>query len=112
MCSRHSWGLRLLLAPASFRTCGIACLPQVSATTLDDVWYPLIKKKGQNKKPVAAEAAVNSDLSARYRIVPRADQVSQASGVSKHQAFRYLLHYVMSVLSSTIPPVLSQISFF
>lgn len=63
--------------------CLLTCT-QVSATTLDDVWYPLIKKKGQNKRPVAAQAAVSSDLSARYRIVPRATQADQASEASKH----------------------------
>ncbi|CAM9438188.1 unnamed protein product, partial [Ectocarpus fasciculatus] len=51
---------------------------KVAATTLDDIWYPLIKKKGLNKKPVAAEASGLSDLSARYRIIPRSNQVAQA----------------------------------
>ncbi|CAN0082411.1 unnamed protein product [Pylaiella littoralis] len=51
---------------------------KVSATTLDDVWFPLIKKKGLNKKPVGAEASGLSDLSATYRIIPRASQISQA----------------------------------
>ncbi|CAM9263098.1 unnamed protein product, partial [Hapterophycus canaliculatus] len=51
---------------------------RVAATTFDDIWFPLIKKKGLNKKPVAAEASGLSDLSARYRIIPRASQVAQA----------------------------------
>lgn len=55
---------------------------QVSATTLDDVWFPLIKKKGLNKKPVAAQASMLSDLSAKYKIVPRSSQVSQATEVN------------------------------
>lgn len=57
-------------------------LMQVAATTLDDVWFPLIKKKGLNKKPVAAQASMSSDLSARYKIIPRSNQVSQAVEVS------------------------------
>lgn len=55
---------------------------QVAATTLDDVWFPLLKKKGLNKKPVAAQASMSSDLSARYKIIPRSNQVSQAMEVS------------------------------
>ncbi|CBJ28322.1 conserved unknown protein [Ectocarpus siliculosus] len=51
---------------------------KVAATTLDDVWYPLIKKKGLNKNSVAAGASGLSDLSARYRIIPRSNQVAQA----------------------------------
>ncbi|CAN0396228.1 unnamed protein product, partial [Ectocarpus sp. 12 AP-2014] len=51
---------------------------KVAATTLDDIWYPLVKKKGPNKKPVAAGASGLSDLSARYRIIPRSNQVAQA----------------------------------
>lgn len=72
--------------PLHLATTGVI---QVSATTLDDVWFPLIKKKGLNKKPVAAQASVLSDLSARYKIVPRASQLSQAAQVK--------------VLSSIIP---------
>lgn len=50
----------------------------MAATTFDDIWFPLIKKKGLNKKPVAAEVSGLSDLSARYRIIPRASQLAQA----------------------------------
>ncbi|CAN0063935.1 unnamed protein product, partial [Sphacelaria rigidula] len=71
-------------AQAKLASMGDVADVKVSATTLDDVWYPLIKKKGQNKRPVAAQAAVSSDLSARYRIVPRASQADQASEASKH----------------------------
>lgn len=53
----------------------------MAATTLDDIWFPLIKKKGLNKKPVAAGASGLSDLSARYKIIPRSSQVSQAMEV-------------------------------
>lgn len=55
---------------------------KVSATTLDDIWFPLIKKKGLNKKPVAAEASGLSDLSATYRLIPRSSQLSQAKEVN------------------------------
>ena len=51
---------------------------RVAATTLDDVWFPLLKKKGLNKKPVAAQASMLSDMSARYRLVPRSNQITQA----------------------------------
>ena len=54
----------------------------MSATTLDDIWFPLIKKKGLNKKPVSAGASGLSDLSARYKIIPRSSQVSQAIEVT------------------------------
>ena len=54
----------------------------MAATTLDDVWFPLIKKKGLSKKPVAAQASMSSDLSARYKIIPRSNQVKQAMEVS------------------------------
>lgn len=54
----------------------------MAATTLDDIWFPLIKKKGLNKKPVAAGASGLSDLSARYKIIPRSSQVSQAMEVN------------------------------
>ena len=57
-------------------------MKQVAATTLDDVWFPLIKKKGLSKKPVAAQASISSDLSAHYKIIPRSSQVSQAMEVS------------------------------
>lgn len=53
----------------------------MAATTLDDVWFPLVKKKGLNKKPVAAEASGLSDLSASYKIIPRSNQISQAKEV-------------------------------
>lgn len=69
----------------------LPCVLQVAATTLDDVWYPLIKKKGLNKKPVAAEASASSDLSARYRLVPRSNQVAQAAEVSIFGAIALLL---------------------
>lgn len=51
---------------------------KVAATTLDDIWFPLIKKKGLNRKPVAAEASGLSDLSATYKLIPRSNQLSQA----------------------------------
>ncbi|CAM9110481.1 unnamed protein product [Ascophyllum nodosum] len=51
---------------------------RVAATTLDDVWFPLLKKKGLNKKPVAAQASMLSNMSARYRLVPRSNQITQA----------------------------------
>eukprot|EP00903_Cladosiphon_okamuranus_P015333 g14164.t1 len=51
---------------------------KVAATTLDDIWFPLIKKKGLNKTPVGAEVSGLSDLSATYKIIPRSSQLSQA----------------------------------
>lgn len=45
---------------------------------MDDIWFPLIKKKGLNRKPVAAEASGLSDLSATYKLIPRSNQLSQA----------------------------------
>lgn len=70
---------------------------QVAATTLDDIWYPLIKKKGLNKKPVAAEASGLSDLSAKYKIVPRNNQVAQAAEVSVFAVCTLLLQVVVDV---------------
>ena len=74
----------------------------MAATTLDDVWFPLIKKKGLSKKPVAAQASMSSDLSARYKIIPRSSQVTQAMEVSISP--RWLLHFAPGVDETCVEP--------
>ncbi|CAM9706181.1 unnamed protein product [Discosporangium mesarthrocarpum] len=51
---------------------------KVSATTLDDIFYPLIQKRGPNSNPLGAEVSGKSDTSAQYRLIARRDQVAAA----------------------------------
>ncbi|CAM9234041.1 unnamed protein product [Choristocarpus tenellus] len=52
---------------------------RVAATTLDDVFFPLVLKKGANAKPVGAETSGISDTSAKYHLVARSEQLEKAS---------------------------------
>lgn len=72
----------------------------MAATTLDDIWFPLIKKKGLNKTPVAAEASGLSDLSATYKLIPRSNQLAQAKEASacvQADTPFFIIPYVCSV---------------
>ena len=50
---------------------------RIAATTLDDVWYPLIVGDSKAKAQVAfgSGAAAKSDKTAAYKLVPRASEV-------------------------------------
>jgi hypothetical protein len=54
----------------------------VSATTLDDVYYALLEKKGKVIAGVGGGAAALSDLAAEYKIVPSSAAVAFADGLS------------------------------
>eukprot|EP00611_Tribonema_gayanum_P026424 TRINITY_DN6293_c0_g1_i1.p1 TRINITY_DN6293_c0_g1~~TRINITY_DN6293_c0_g1_i1.p1 ORF type:complete len:359 (-),score=129.59 TRINITY_DN6293_c0_g1_i1:174-1223(-) len=53
----------------------------VAATTLDDVWYPLIARKASQSAPSGAGAAARSDPSATYRLVASKAQAAHADEV-------------------------------
>ncbi|CAM9579975.1 unnamed protein product [Chrysoparadoxa australica] len=52
---------------------------RAAATTLDDVYYSLLVKKGQPEVPRAAGAGLKSDATASYKLVPSQPQVDAAA---------------------------------